>query len=86
MDRQYTRDRDKRSPIHVPTRLASITLWFLNGLKSSLMCTTKPFLGGLVPKNGFGGPCGDASAPFTFGDAVDDAVPFGFGDPLCVPS
>lgn len=61
-------------------RLASTTLLCLNGLKSSLMCTG-PFLGGLVPKNGFGGPCGDASAPFTFGDAVDDEVPFGFGDP-----
>ena len=66
-------------------RLASTTLLCLNGLKSSLMCTG-PFLGGLVPKNGFGGPCGDASAPFTFGDAVDDEVPFGFGDPPYVSS
>lgn len=56
----------------------------MNGLKSSLICTTRPFLGNFAPKNGFGGPCVvDASAPFTFGDAVDDAVPFRFGDPLC---
>jgi len=53
-------------------------------LKSSLMCTTAPFLGSRVPKKGFGGPCvGDAelSTAFTFGDAVDDEVPFGFGEP-----
>ena len=60
---------------------ASATLLCLKGLKSSLMCTTGPFLGGFVPKNGFGGPCGDGSAPLTFGDAVDDEVPFGLGDP-----
>ena len=75
----------RRSGTCVPMTWTSTTLLCLNGLKSSLICTAL-FLGGFVPKKGFGGPCADASAPFTFGDAVDDEVPFGFGDPPYVES
>ena len=45
-----------------------MTLWCLNGLKSSLTCTGGAFLSERVPKNGFGGPCGA-----TFSDADADA-------------
>lgn len=58
-----------------------MTLWFLKGLKSSLICTGGVRFGRRVPKKGFGGPCGDAaSAGLPFGEDVDD-VPFGFGEP-----
>lgn len=57
--------------------VGSETLWFLNGLNSSLICSGGPFLGARVPKKGFGGPCGVGldSAVFGFGDADDDGAP-----------
>jgi hypothetical protein len=52
---------------------ASATLWYLKGLKSSLMCSGTPFFGARVPKNGLGGPEGvelDSEA-LGLGEAVD---------------
>ncbi len=65
------------STIYVQTWEASATLWYLNGLKSSLMWIGRPFLGVRVPKNGFGGPEGVGldSAAFGFGDD-DEEAPF----------
>ena len=46
------------TPRNAPICAASTTLLYLNGLKSSLMCTGGVFFNGRVPKNGLGGPWG----------------------------
>lgn len=54
---------------------ASETFAYLNGLKSSLICTGVPFLIGRVPKYGLGADVSGTAtgAAFTAGAADDDA-------------
>ena len=60
-----------------------MTLWCLNGLKSSLTCTGGDFLITRVPKKGFGGPWGETfsdCACFPFEEGDDVAPLAGLGD------